>query len=79
MISEYLEKEVVLVQLKHEVPYNNSIDWDWVLEHGRRIGDYIAYPIKSEGAWLLTNYWTGCVEDVAFEETFDDIVRGGYV
>ena len=78
MISDYLEEEVVIAQLKHEVPRLKSIDWKKVLDSGRRVNNYIAYFIYPENSWLLTNYMTGCVEDIIFDNNLERGLSGGY-
>ncbi len=67
MISEYLDKETVIAQLKQQFPRQRE-EWDVVLDKGVKFKDFIAYPIKygDSFVWLLTDYMTGVVTNVVF-------------
>lgn len=78
MISEYLDKEVVIAQLKHEIN-DPTVDFDKMIETGREIGDYIAYYYANdfEPCWFLTNKLIGIVEGAVISENLEEGFYGG--
>ena len=80
MISEYLEKEVVIAQLKSEIA-NKNYDFDRMIETGREIGDYIAYFYANdfEPMWILTNKMIGIVEGVVISENLEQGFKAGLI
>lgn len=80
MISEYLEKEVVIAQLKSEIK-DPTVDFDQMIETGREIGDYIAYYYANdfEPSWYLTNKMIGIVEGVVISENLEQGFKAGLI
>lgn len=78
MISDYIEKYVLIAQLKHEFSVDD-IDWDYVISKGERYANYICYPVEGERecVWLFTNDMTGVVEEVFFGRTVEEAIKNG--
>ncbi len=71
MISPYLDKEVVIAQLRHEIPTDFNVDYDVMLSTGKEIDGYIAYFYPKEPMWILTNRLLGIVEGIVFSEDLE--------